>query len=261
MKRAYLTLLLIPLLLTGCINEEEIDYESLIKGKWINILVDYQPILTDAAFYCEYKSDKTQIYSIGYKTDENNKNWIENDGYTYSVKKNQITVDGPDKNGDVFHMVFEILLIDETYMTYKVKEFSINKKDLPDAKVYTCKRVTEDLSEKLKGIWYGKCTSAGSQDTAYHYWEYLSDGKYNYYYKDANNKWIKKSDNEGKYFLYGNLFVSTYSNDLITGGKGKTFECWNVEINGNTMQWKGLRDNSSIVTYTMEKVSLLPAIR
>lgn len=260
MKRAYLTLLLIPLLLTGCINEEEIDYESLIKGKWINILVDYQPILTDAAFYCEYKSDKTQIYSIGYKTDENNKNWIENDGYTYSVKKNQITVDGPDKNGDVFHMVFEILLIDETYMTYKVKEFRINNKDFTDAKIYTCKRVTEDLSAKLKGIWYGKCTSAGSPDTEYHYWEYLSEGKYNYYFKDANGKWTKKSDNEGKYFLYGNMFVSTYTNDLITGGKGKTFECWNIEINGNTMKWNGLRDNSYIVTYEMEKVPKLPAI-
>jgi WD40 repeat protein len=261
MKRIYFTLLLLPLFIASCINEDEIDYKSLLKGKWVNILVDYQPVQTDAAFYCDYNTDNTQVYAIGYKIDANNKTWIENDKYTYSVKKNLITIDGPDYNGDVFHMVFEILLIDENYMTYKVNEFSINNKEYPDAKIYTCKRITEDFTNKIKGFWYGKCTSAGSPDTAYHYWEYLSEGKYNYYFKDANGKWTGKSDNDGKYFLYGNLFVSTYSNDLITGGKGKTFECWNIEINDNKMQWTGLRDNSVIVKYGMEKVSFLPAIR
>jgi hypothetical protein len=110
------------------------------------------------------------------------------------------------------------------------------------------------------GCWYGKCTTPGTNDTNYHYWEYFSDQTYYYYYQDDQGHWIKKSDNEGRYFLYGNLFVSNYSNDLVIGGKGKTFECWNFNIDGNNMIWSALRKNNQTESYQMTKVTNPPKI-
>ena len=49
--------------------------------------------------------------------------------------------------------------------------------------------------------------------------------------------------------------ASNYTNDLITGGTGKAFECWNISIQGSTMTWNGLRENGLIASFRMEKVA------
>ena len=95
-------------------------------------------------------------------------------------------------------------------------------------------------------------------DTKYHYWEYFPDGSFNYYYQDGEDRWIRKSDNEGGYFLYGNLLVTNYTNDILSGGTGKAFECWNFKVSGEKMTWTGLRDGNTTTTYQMVKVGSAP---
>ncbi|MDD4637673.1 MAG: hypothetical protein PHV66_08740 [Bacteroidales bacterium] len=256
----YVTLSLVLSLLTNCENDNEPDAAKLLIGKWENTEINHIPIVTDSKFVMELKSDNKELYARGFKLDENNESWEENNSYTYSVQNNILTIDGKNVLGNLFHMEFETLTLNQSVWTYSVKSFLIDGVSYPDAKIYTCKRVTKDYSQPFTGIWYGRCTSEGTTDTKYHYWEYFSDGTYNYYYQDDNNKWIKKSDNEGRYFLYGTLFVSNYSNDLLSGGTGHAFECWDFSINGNTMTWTGLRENNKIVTYQMKKVSTPPLL-
>lgn len=119
-------------------------------------------------------------------------------------------------------------------------------------------KVTNDNSAAFTGVWYGRCTTEGAADSTYHYWEYLADGRYYYYYQDEHNNWIKKADNQGRYYLYGTFMASNYSNDLLTGGTGQVFECWNVAIDGNNMEWTGLRANNITLTYVMDKVQSPP---
>jgi hypothetical protein len=256
----FLSVLLIACSKNSSLVEPQIKYSELVIGKWINTLVNSDPILTDASFVMELRSDNIQLYATGFQLDDSNKTWKENYNYTYSINGDILIIDGTDVLNKTYHMEFKILTLDQSTLTYSVAAFLINGVAYPNSNMYTCKRSTDDFSEKFTGVWFGKCTSEGTSDLNYHYWEYFKDSTYNYYYQDSNNNWIRKSDNEGRYFLYGNLFTSNYSNDLISGGTGLAFECWTFSIDGNMMTWTGLRENGKIVTYEMEKVANPPFV-
>jgi hypothetical protein len=54
--------------------------------------------------------------------------------------------------------------------------------------------------------------------------------------------------------------ASNYTNDLLSGGTGKAYECWNFVIEGDTMSWTGLRANDATTSYRMEKVAAPPVV-
>ncbi len=257
----FIILSLLSVIPIACSEDEtpvEAVYTKLLIGKWVNTKVNNEYVLTDASYVMEFRNNYVEMYANGFQLDDNNKTWMENSNYTYSVNNDILIVDGTDVLNKKYHMEFKILTLDESTLTYSISVFRIDGVDYPNSNTFTCKKITEDYSTKFADVWYGKCTADNNNDTTYHYWEYFTDGTYNYYYQDSRNKWIKKSDNEGKYFLYGNLFASNYSNDLITGGTGKAFECWNFSIAGDTMTWTGLRANNKTVTYEMTKVANPP---
>ncbi|MFA6617440.1 MAG: hypothetical protein WCT23_00010 [Candidatus Neomarinimicrobiota bacterium] len=252
-----LSLILIAILFSACTNDNDPDYAELLIGRWVNTMVNGREILTDDTFVMNLRSDNIQMYAIGLQEDENNKSWQENSNYTYSVIGDTICIDGF-AQGNTFHMKFEIQSIDNSTISYTVPIFAINGDMIPDEKTYTCEKVTIDFSTEFTGIWYGRCTSPGTNDSLFHYWEYFADSTYNYYYQNENSKWIKKTDNEGQYFLYGQLMVSNYSYDHLSAGTGRAFECWNFNIDGNRMTWTGLRENNVTINYEMQKVESPP---
>jgi len=189
--------------ITSCEWNDDPDNAELLTGTWVNTMLNDQEILTDATYVVEFKSDNTEIHAIGFQEDENNKYWQENTSFTYSVIGDTISINGFDVLENVFHMKFEIQSIDNSTITYSVPVFTINGDEILDENTYTCEKVINDLSAEFTGIWYGRCTTPGNADSLFHYWEYLADSSYNYYYQDGNSNWIKKSDNEGRYYLYG----------------------------------------------------------
>ena len=201
------------------------------------------------------------MYATGQMLDENNKTWMENDQYTYSINGTKIIIDGKDVFTRIFHLEFNIVLLGQSTMVNTVPVFMVKRISYPDTSTYTVTRITEDYSTKFTGVWYGKCTSVAPQDTAFHYWQYFPDGCFNYYYRDETGSWIKKADNEGHYFLYGNLLATNFTNDLITGGTGKSYECWNFYIDGTKMTWTGLRPENTTITYAIDKVAVPPVVR
>ncbi len=257
MKQTNTLLLLLTLLLMSCEKEEK-SFETLLRGTWINTHIDNQPIETDQTFVLSFRPDGVELYAKGFILDENNRSWVENSNYTYTLKGNRLLIEGTDVEDHLFEMEFKIESLTQTTLTYTVTAFSIDGTDYPDTRQYTCHKAAANYSEAFAGIWYGRCTTPNEPDSQYHYWEYLPDGSFHYYYQNEYQEWVKKSDNEGGYFLYGNLFVSNYSNDLITGGTGKAFECWNFSIAGNQMTWTGLREDNRTVTYQMERVESAP---
>ena len=254
MNKLILAAMMILLIFWSCKKDDEPDYASLIFGTWVNTQVDNKVILTDASFAFEFRSDNVQTFAAGYILDENNKTWITNDNYFYSVSGKKITINGVNFQGRNFHMEFEIQSVDEYTLTYSVSKFMIDNVEYPDPKTYTNKKVKADLSNQFTGTWYGKSTTQGSADSSFHYWQYFENGHFDYYYQDKDGKWISKQDNEGNYVLYGDLLASNYTNDLLSGVTGKAFECWNIFINRNTMSWTGLRENGKVTSFQMERV-------
>jgi hypothetical protein len=262
MKKIYIIvcIALLGVLFTACNKDKQVDYSLLLQGTWVNTLVNDQSVLTDKTYIMELKSDGTEMYATGYSLDENNKTWKENSAYQYTIKGDIIHISGADIDGNKIQSKFKIQSLADDVLKITVEEFSSNGKLIPDNNTYTLIKVKSDHKEAFTGVWYGKCTTPGAVDSLYHYWEYFEDGSFNYYYQDKDNKWIKKSDNQGRYFLYGQLMVSNYSHDLLSGGQGLAFEGWNFSIKDNKMIWTGLRENNVTVTYEMEKVSALPKI-
>lgn len=256
-QRILLSLFIITLLFAGCTKDDEPNKAELLKGTWVNTLINGQALLTNDMFVMELKSDLTEMYAIGFQLDENNRSWEENSNYTYSIVGDTLIINGTDILDNTFHIVFYIQSLTHETLTMTVPEFKMNDTLLPNNNTYTFKRVTNDYSSAFTGIWYGHCTTQGNADSLYHYWEYAVDGSFSYYYQDENRNWKKKTDNGGRYFLYGDLMASNYSNDLLSGGTGQVFECWNFTIDGNKMVWTGLRENNVTITYEMEKVNVI----
>ncbi len=252
------SLALIALLVTSCTKKDDPDFAGLLKGTWVNTMVNEQPVLTDATFVMDFGSDNKEMYASGFQFDETNKSWMENANYTYDIEGNLLGVIGVDVRGNLTQIEFKIESITNETTTFSVLSYKENGNVFADNNIYTFRKVSNDYSNQFIGVWYGRCTTEGAADSLYHYWEYFEDGTYNYYYQDDASNWIKKSDNEGGYFLYGNLMVSNYSHDLLSGGTGSTYECWNFSIVGNKMVWTGLRANNITITYEMEKVSSPP---
>lgn len=258
MKRLYTSFFIAILLLSGCSKVADESYEELILGTWLNTHVNETAVETDAAYVMEFREGGIEFYSTGYQIDENNRKWIDGTQFSYSFNNNQLVISGTNSFDAFFEMVFVLEYISKTKYIYKVGSFKINGIDYPDEKVYTCTRVSNDLKSSITGTWYGKSTEAGSADTAFHYWQYFDNGSYDYFYRNEEGNWINKPDNEGKYYLYGNHLATNFTNDLISGGTGLAYECWEVSINGNTMNWTGRRSGGRIASYSMQRVSSPP---
>jgi len=255
MKKLVLSALMMALLFVGCKKNNDPDYASLVLGTWVNTEVDGKAVLTDATFTSEYRTDHVQRYAVGYQLDENNRSWIENSNYTYHIDGSRIIIDGSNNLGNVFHMEFDIKYADQQTLTYTVNRFLIDNVEFPDAKTYTNKKINVDYRSQFIGTWYGRCTTPGSTDLKYHYWNYFANGHFDYYYQDDQGNWINKPDNVGGWFLYGDLLATNFENDLISGGTGKAYECWKINIQGTTMNWTGLRAEGVTTSYQMEKVA------
>lgn len=245
----------------ACSDDEKVETNAeKAIGKWIATEINGEAPMTDSLFCMEFRTNKVEMYASGSRIDEHNSKWTEGDDYTYSINNDIITINGKDNSGKAVHVEMKIHTLTSTQLKYSVNSYTYDGVSIPDSKIYTCKKADVDYSNKIVGVWYGKCTSANTTDTTNHYWEYLADGKYNYYYTNANGVWAKKSDNEGKYFLYGNLFVSNYMNDFVAGTQGWNYECWTISItDNNNMKWTGKRIGKTVV-YEMKRANAAPNI-
>lgn len=256
MKRFLIFGLTALFFVAGCKKDkEEPTYEptvsNLIVGKWVTTQKNGTPVLTDEKTVMHFSNDSKLIYSKGIITDANNKRWVENDQLTYSVSDKTITIDGTELSGSALHLELTVISISQTELVYKTQEGSS----------YTCQHISESFSTAILGIWKGHETTNGLNPEHDTYWEYLSNGNYNYYYYDEETaQYILKEDNNGQYFLYGNLLATNYTNDILLEEDGTLYECWNIAVEGNQMDWSGLRADGITRTFSMQRVENPPTI-
>lgn len=266
MKKYFLLALLAMALFSGCKKDNkepdpEPNFSDLVIGKWINTHVDGTPVLTDESFYLYLRSDYVQIFASMNVIDEQNKIWVEDDNCTYSVSDKVITVNSSESSPYSKHLEILVSDISQTSMTYTVQKFIQNGVETIDNKTYKFQRITTDLKPQLLGVWQGRETTEGAVSAHDCYWEYFADGTYNYYYFDEEaNMYVNKEDNNGAYFVYGNLLASNFMNSIIVGEEGQYSECWNFSFEGDNMYWTGLRDGGIVKSFSMKKVDNPPVV-
>lgn len=250
---------LTSLIIFSCTKEE--TKSDMLKGVWLITHIDGEQVPTDERFVMELTDDK-EYYSEGIVLDSDNKKWFDRIAYDYSFSNDRIVISGTDVQNNAIQLEFAIISLNHTELICSVHLYKLNGVEIPDPKIYKYKKAVKNLQNDIIGTWYGKSTHAGSTDTDYHYWNYLPNGTYEYYYRDnpASMQWIKKNDNEGRYYVYDNLLATNWSNDIFTGLPGLDYECWEITITGNTMQWIGYRQNGRITSYEMQKVAGPPGL-
>ncbi len=251
--------LLVLFAFTGC-KKDETDNKELLQGIWLNTYANGIAAETDMKFVLEF-TDSKEYYSTGVDFDTLGRKWFDRIAYDYQIDGNRILITGKDAKNNTVSMELEIVSLNSTELVYKVNSFKENGTEYPDPTVYTMRKVTKSLQDQIVGTWYGKATHAGTTDTDYHYWRYLPDNNYEYYYRNSpTENWIKKDDNEGRYYVYDNLLASTWTNNVLLGTIGLYYECWEIEITGDTMTWIGYRNNAAVTSYEMVRVPAPPAI-
>lgn len=255
-----LTLLVLISILAAC-NKTDDKQQELLRGTWINTHMNDDIVETNNKFVMEYDNE-TEYYSAGVVIDTVNKKWIDRKSYDFSLEGDRIIISGADVKENKTDLEFGIVSITGSELICRVNMFKINGVEQSDSKIYKFKKATGKYNEEITGTWYGKATYAGSADTDYHYWNYLPGGTYEYYYRDdpGSARWIKKTDNAGRYYLYDDFLATTWTNDIFSGVPGLDFECWEIEIAGDVMKWTGYRSNDKVATYEMKKVTGPPTL-
>ncbi len=231
--------------LCACENDDDrtIDTSHLV-GVWVNTHKDGQEVPTDDRFVTVYNANLTEMYAIRGSANH----WKETTGYTYAIGGDTIAIAG---NGTQLEYALEEL--SASTLEYRVARLVIGGQDLQDSSIYTLRKTSVDYSARLIGLWEGHETTDGIQG-ATHRWKYNADGSYQYFHAQVNGQWQTKTDNGGRYFLYGDFFVSNYRNDAETGNAGNACEAWVISIDGDTMNWTALRNNKTH-SFTMTRVA------
>lgn len=262
MKKLFVFALVTLTLFAGCRHPKPDDHAPLLSdlmmGKWVNTKVDDKLVLTDDAFVLQFRNHQIHVFSDGYVIDEENKTWTENDHYKYSVSDKVITIHETSNNEESKYIELLVSKVSQNAITYNVQKYICNGVEIVDHKKYDIERITSDISGALLGVWKGKEVSGGSKSNNDSYWEFLSNGTYNFYYfNEAVNAYVKKENHDGHYYLYGNLLATTFKTDVT---EKLSYECWNIECSNNSMSWTGLREGGITKKFSMQRTDNPPII-
>ena len=231
--------------LCACENDDDrtIDTSNLV-GVWVNTHKDGQEVPADERFVTVYNANQTEMYAIRGSANH----WTETAGYAYAVGGRTIAVAGHGTQ-----LEYDVLELSASKLVYRVSRLVVGGQDLEDTSVYVLRKPAADYSAQFLGLWEGHETTDGATG-ATHRWKYAADGSYQYFLAQVDGRWQDKTDNGGRYFLYGDYFVSNYRNDANSGIAGHACEAWDVSISGDTMRWKALR-NGKTYSFVMTRVA------
>jgi len=229
----------------GCASDDDSAFNPAnLAGSWIQTYKDGQEVPTDDRFVSIYRVNGTEMYAIRGSANH----WTETEGYDYVVGGRTIAVAGHGTQ-----LEYDVLELSGSELIYRVSRLVVGGQDLQDSSIYTLRKASVDYSARLPGLWEGHETTDGVQG-ATHRWKYNADGSYQYFHTQVDGQWQNKSDNAGRYFLYGDYFVSNYRNDANSGVAGNVSEAWNISIDGDSMSWNALR-NGKTYSFIMTRVA------
>lgn len=241
------------ILLASCSPKENIVKDNL-PGMWILEEVNGLDAFTNERSVCIFAGGK-QTFAMGYTISENNKKWMESI-YPYQITGNKLLLQGTDVVNVTWDLQLNVKSISNDELLYTVDKKIVNGSPEKDKNLYLYEKPDENYDSSIIGLWEGKNVTPGisPQDAPLRRWEYFPDGTYKYYVTDAQGNWITKEDNNGTYKLYGDLLTCNWSNDEISGIKGTMFECWEISVDGDSMEWDALREDGNMVYYSMKRI-------
>lgn len=112
----------------------------------------------------------------------------------------------------------------------------------------TYKRVTEDYSLMIIGLWEGvSMTGEDAYDVTSCRWKYNSDGTYFFYSKEGD-KWVLSEEETSEYVVTGDWIICRWRKDARSD---MNFERWDIDsCDSDTMVWSAIREREDGTQYT-----------
>ena len=228
----------------------DLNIPEKILGKWIMTDKNGQPIPTSGRLVYTFVSTTKALVSASLNSrPEVGSHWSGQLEADVSISGNNVTVSmNLDEHTTSVHN-YTITAIDANEFTASdIVTITIDGNVIHTAEnVFRFTKVTADFSADIVGTWEGHCTSEGSifDDGQEHRWEYKADGTYVYYVKDGNN-WVPYATNTlNEYFVDGNLLCTRWIDNGV-----ENREWWEINIDGDKMNWTALRQNEDGTTFT-----------
>ncbi len=241
MKKILFIILITSLFVLGCSKSTSPDVNQLY-GTWIVDVRDGKDMPTNDFFVMEFRSDSYQYY-----------------GEMRDSKWNFYTTTKYRLDGDVIFLEREnvklrlkIIYLDNEEIVFESVEYSEDGVPQDDYSRYLGYKVDVNYKSSILGMWEGGCVNPAGNYTLQR-WKYNEDGTYSYFSKNNAGEWVEKTDNEGKYYLYGDLLVTTWVNDDLSGIIGPMCEIWECDIENGKMEWSAYRQNRGMVEFEMNK--------
>ena len=226
------------------------DISEIINGTWMVSEIDDKPALTNEKLVVSFASGgKAYISTVYDAIPDDGARWIDPAEASVSIDGSTVTITRPGSGNAALVDVLSISSITdtETKGMLSVKSVEGSKETVIAEKPIALTRVNEDYREDILGLWEGRCTSDGSafDDSQKHRWEYNADGTYLYYKTDGDG-WNSSTDPISEYFVAGKLLCTRWG---TTDHEDR--EWWEITINGDSMNWTGLRKGEDGTTFTV----------
>ena len=245
---------------TSCTNDDDPVAESdlgvaqKIIGKWMLADKNGQAALTNEKVVYNFIST-TKAYVSASLNDHPDAAtpWYDVIEASVVIEGNKVTLTmRPDEHTMSVHE-YAITAINESEFTANL-EVTVKRDGnivLNHKVLFTFTKVTANYNADIIGMWEGRMTSEQSEygDVEDHRWEYMTDGTFNFFRKDADGLWQLSDDDYADYFVAGNLLCTRWKN--AGAGNEEHREWWEIEsIKDGVMKWKALRQREDGTTYT-----------
>jgi hypothetical protein len=231
------------------------DLAEKIVGKWMLADMNGQPCPTNDKIVQTFLSTTkvTESLSQTNYSDDTDK-WHTSLEGTCSIDGNTVTMTFQPEAGVMTTCILNVQSITSTEMVASTKRTTIDHGRTvyeQEAKVRMVK-VVDDQSQAILGLWEGHVTSDnGSEfdDGEDHRWEYLADGSYVYYSKNAEGRFVPVEAVLSQYFVDGALLCTRWKN--VGEGEEEHREWWEISsIENGVMKWTALRQRPDGTAYT-----------
>lgn len=246
-----LTIILFILSVACCTmscNTTTIKYKRLL-GQWVLEAKDGVPVHTEEIRVISIYGGRIMNMANTYVGPDGREIWRDNSEMYYSVLANRFRGKGTDALRRFWK--FELITRELTYETwsFQIANLIVDNTYLDDQSNYRYRKVVDlGYKDSLQGVWM--CVESNGLPVNDRINEYYGNGLFSFYYLDPETgEWVLKRDNNGRYFVYGDLIVTSFQNSINETEKGETFSAFEVSFerqDGETiMHWRSKRVGES----------------
>ncbi len=231
-------------------GDEGYDITNQLLGVWVFDKINNEQVPTNEQFAGAFIAGGSHNYLQWAALEDEESTLVFKDNSTWSLYNKLLTIKNEQLND---HIVLDIVISGDD-MSWQERVKVVGGTDYYTGDSYQGYRVKEDYTSNITtGVWEGRAT-VGRTDNPYIRIKYNDDSTYDFQYRQSEDEpWSDKVDNDGHYYLIGNLLGSVWTNDINSGVEGSTSETWIISIEGDTMVWEATRSDDHFESFSFAR--------